>query len=116
MTGISPETLALLATEWFKAANRAVRLAQEVAPARLERERARISYSAGRISDALAAHGLRMHEFDGQPYSPALPPEPVNPEDFGSEEGLVVQETVEPTVLCNGRVLLRGKIVLAKGA
>lgn len=58
---------------------------------------------------------IRLEEFVGQPYSPSLPVEPVNPEDFDSEEGLVVHETIEPTILHNGRVLMRGKAVLAKG-
>jgi hypothetical protein len=116
MTDIAYDTLALLAAEWFKAANRALRITEEAAPGRLERERARIAYSTRRIEDALAEHGLRIHTFDGQPYSPALPAEPVNPEDFTSEEGLVVRETIEPTIVCESQILLRGKIVLAKGA
>ena len=110
------EALALLASEWFKAARRGVRIALEAAPSRLERERAQLAYSARRVSQALADSGMRIHEFDGQPYSPSLPVEPVNPEDFTNEEGLVVRETVEPTVLHEGRVVLRGRVVLAKGS
>jgi hypothetical protein len=115
MTNTFHDALALLATEWFRAARRAMRIAQEAAPARLERERAQLAYATGRVSDALTALDIRLHEFVGQPYSPALPVEPVNPEDFDSEEGLFVQETIEPTILHDGRVLMRGKVVLAKG-
>lgn len=86
--------LAVVATEWFSAMRRALRLS---------------------VGDALAACGVRLHLFDGQTYSPALPVEPVNPEDFDTEEGLVVRETIEPTVLHDGRVLLRGKVVLERG-
>src|SRR5689334_11056815 len=98
------DALALLAIEWFKAARRGVRITLEAAPTRLERERAQLAYSARRVAQALADNGMRIHEFDGQPYSPSLPVEPVNPEDFSCEEGLVVSETVEPTVLHDGQV------------
>jgi hypothetical protein len=108
------QALAMLATEWFKAARRALKLAIEAAPHRYERERAQLSYSHGRIQETLTLHGLRVHEFDGQPYSPSLPAEALNPEDFENEEGLVVAETVEPTVLLEGRILMRGKVVLKR--
>jgi hypothetical protein len=115
MTNTFHDALALLATEWFKAARRAMRIAQEAAPARLERERAQLAYAARSIGDALAGLDIRLYEFVGQPYSPSLPVEPVNPEDFDTEEGLVVRETIEPTILHDDRVLMRGKVVLAKG-
>ncbi len=108
--------LAMLATEWFKAARRVLKLAIEAAPHRYERERAQLSYSYGRIQETLTLQGIRIHEFDGQPYSPSLPAEALNPEDFENEEGLVVAETVEPTILLEGRILLRGKVVLKKRA
>jgi hypothetical protein len=106
--------LALVASEWFKSARRLMRLTQEASPARMERERAQLTYAQGRIDGALAKNGLRMITHEGEKFSPQLPVEPVNPEDFDSEEGLMVQETIEPTVLLHGRVVARGRVVLAK--
>ena len=109
-------TVILLVTEWWKSSRRLLRLVAEAAPERTERERAQLTYASRRIGEALAALDLRLVEHDGQPYSPAMPAEPVNPEDFATEEGLVVTDTVEPTVLRAGRILRRGKVVLkAKG-
>jgi hypothetical protein len=116
MTQTSHEALAIIASEWFRCSRRALRLAAEAAPARLERERAQHAYATQRVQDALTTHGLRLHDFSGSAYSPSLPVEPLNPEDFDTEEGLVVTETVEPTVLLDGKVLLRGKVVLGRGA
>jgi hypothetical protein len=118
MTALSDEgadALALLASEWFKTARRLSRLTIDAAPGRMERERAQLSYSHARVEEALARHGLRLILHDGLPFSPQIPAEPVNPEDFGSDEGLVVSETLEPTVIFNGRILARGLVVLAKG-
>ena len=122
--GASPEAspdgpdsaaLLLVATEWWKASRRLLRLTAEAAPGRMERERAQLTYASRRIGAALAAADLRMVEHDGQPYSPALPAEPVNPEDFDTDEGLFVADTIEPTILRAGRILLRGKVVLRAG-
>ena len=110
----SAQALALVASEWFKAARRLSRLVEEMAPARVERERAQAAYAFTRIEGALTSTGLRMVTHEGAEYSPQLPAEPVNPEDFETEEGLVVQETLEPTVLLEGRVIARGRVVLAK--
>jgi len=109
------EALALIATEWFKAARRIHKLTLESAPGRLERERAQLSFSERRVQDTLNAFDLRLVTYDGSEYSAQLPAEPVNPEDFANEEGLVVSETLEPTILHHGKVVLRGRVVLAEG-
>ena len=114
MSGRDPteDAVVLLATEWWKSSRRLLRLAAEAAPGRMERERAQAAYAARRIATALAGLGIRLADHDGQKYGPGVPAEPVNPEDFATEEGLVVAETIEPTVLRDGRILMRGKVVL----
>ena len=112
--GAAQPALLLLATEWWKSTRRLLRLAAEAAPDRVERERAQATYASRRITVALAELGLRLADHDGQPYSPSMPAEPVNPEDFDTEEGLVVAETIEPTVLLDGRIVQRGKVVLRR--
>ena len=106
--------IALLAAEWFKTARRLSRLTQEVAPGRLERARAQLTYSQRRVEETLEKFGIRLVTHDGTPFSPEVPAEPVNPEDFDTEEGLMVSETIEPTVIFDGRILARGLVVLRK--
>jgi hypothetical protein len=110
------QALALVASEWFKAARRLMRLTQETSPDRIERERAQLAYASSRINGVLSQSGLRMVTHEGTAFSPQLPAEPVNPEDFDNEEGLVVQETLEPTILLHGRVIARGRVVLARAS
>ena len=106
------DALLLLATEWWRTSRRLLRLAAEAAPERIERERSQFTYASRRIAAALAVLDVRLVEHDGQPYAPTLPAEPVNPEDFDTDEGLSVLDTVEPTILRSGRILRRGKVVL----
>ena len=108
------QALALLASEWFKAARRLSRLAQQAAPAQAERERAQLAYSRTVVNDALAEHGLRLVLHDGAAFTAQLPAEPVNPEDFDCEESLRVRETLEPTVIHAGRIVARGRVVLER--
>lgn len=110
------DAVLLLATEWWKSTRRLLRLAAEAAPEKTERERAQATYAARRIGTALSALDLRLVDHDNQPYSPALPAEPVNPEDFATEENLQVAETIEPTVMRAGRILRRGKVVLRQAS
>lgn len=108
------QLMAVLVSEWFKTARRLARLAEVAAPGHKERERAQLLYSEGRVETALAELGIRLVKHDGARFSPELPAEPVNPEDFNTEEGLVVIETLEPTVIHNGRVVARGRVVLSR--
>jgi len=106
--------LALVASEWFKTARRLARFANEAPSGRVERERAQLAYSRNRIETLLAQSGLLMVTHDGISYTSQLPPEPMNPEDFETDEGLIVKETLEPTVIYDGRVIVRGQVVLGK--
>lgn len=106
--------LAVLASEWFKTARRLSRITQQATPTHAERERAQIAYSKTLVEDALAENGIRLVTYEGVPFTPQLPAEPINPEDFGSEEELRVHETLEPTVVQEGRVIARGRVVLER--
>jgi hypothetical protein len=110
------EALAILATEWFKAARRMTRIARGFAPTQFDRERAQLAYSERRVEDTLSACGMRIVTYDGSEFSSQLPAEPINPEDFENEDDLAVIETLEPTVLHDGRIVLRGRVVLGRRA
>ena len=114
MNDAERDAILLLAAEWWKSHRRLLRLVAETAPERIERERAQANYAARRIGTALEALGIRLADHTGQAYSPALPAEPVNPEDFDTDEGLTVAETLEPTILLEGRIVRRGKVILRK--
>ena len=109
------EAVAIIASEWFKTNRRLARLTTEAAPSRLERERAQLLFSRNRVEAALAGVGVRLVTHEGSDFGPEIPAEPVNPEDFDTDEGLVVSETLEPTVVHDGRIVARGRVVLARG-
>jgi hypothetical protein len=115
MTDSFHNALALVATGWFKAARRARRIAERrrqpewngsarSAPTRRD--------TSGRSSpDSTSAWRSSW----ASPILPSCLSSRLIPEDFDTEKGLVARETIDPTILHDGRVLMRGKVVLAKG-
>jgi hypothetical protein len=114
MVGNSEETICLLASEWWKASFRLLRLVRDAAPTRAQREAATAEYAYRRIEDALNGHGIQLVDHNGKMYGPSMAAEPVNPEDFAGEEDLIVLDTIEPTIMRNGTIIRRGKVVIGK--
>jgi hypothetical protein len=108
-------TMARLAVELWKllrAFERAVPLLPNEHQARSQ---AQLRFSAGRLESFLAESGLVLAVFDGRPFEPNLPLSAVNGDEYAGVDGLVVQQTIEPAIVCDGRVLLMGKVIIGKG-
>ena len=69
----------------------------------------------GRLDAILGARGLRLIAYVDEPYSPNLPVTVANADEFQGNEGLVIAETLEPTLLADGRVVAMGKVILKQG-
>jgi hypothetical protein len=108
------EAVSILATEHWRAVRRWHKVVVAHAPDQLQRETAQMRYGLERVEQALAAMGVRAVTFDRQEFGPQLPAEPVNLEEFAGEDHLVVADTIEPTIVHDGRIVARGKIVVAK--
>lgn len=72
-------------------------------------------YCTGRFKSLSAELGFKVVEYEGAIYSANLPVVVVNVDDFTTNEGLVVRQTIEPTVVYEGRVVYMGKVILAEG-
>lgn len=66
--------------------------------------------SIARIDDAFAEYRVTFVEHEGQPYDPGLQVEVLHARDGDGK--LVVVETIRPTVLLDGRILLQGQVVI----
>ncbi len=76
---------------------------------------AQLRYAQGRLKAILEENGLRLISYDQSPYSPNLPVTVVNEDDVYGNEGLVIEETLEPTILAHGNVVTMGKVILKQG-
>jgi hypothetical protein len=106
--------LAELAVECWRLLRLAERLIREQPRDRQAAARAQARYVRGRLDAILGGRGLRLISYDGERYVPGLPVTIGNADELEGNEGLVVADTLEPTLLTDDRVIAMGKVILSK--
>lgn len=107
--------LADLTVECWRLLRLGERLVRDQAADRQPRALAQLRYVRGRLDAILGARGLRLIAYVDEPYSPNLPVTVANADEFQRNEGLVIADTLEPTLLVDGRVVAMGKVILKQG-
>ncbi len=75
----------------------------------------KINWFERKLETSLEECGYKLVSFEGQPYTPGIPPTAINLEDFEPEDELYINQTIEPTILDkDGRILKSGIISLTK--
>ena len=67
-----------------------------------------------KIESCLADAGMRLVSLDGQPFDTGTAATPLNGEDFGPHDILIVAETIEPTVMSDSGLVRMGSVMLKK--
>lgn len=71
-------------------------------------------FHANKIKELADKMQLQLKVFDGIDYSEGLPITPLNADEFASAENLVIEQTIEPTVITsNGDIVRQGTVILA---
>jgi hypothetical protein len=81
-------------------------------PEQRAKHTAQLRYALSRLDAIAGEAGLRLVQYDGQPYVANLPVAVVNGDEFKRDESLEIEQTLEPTVLVGGEVRAMGKVVL----
>jgi hypothetical protein len=105
-------SLAALAIEFWRLAKIHERAVSEQPVDRQARGLAQLRYALGRLGSILQESGIRLIVYDGQEYEPNLPVSVVNSEEVSGAEKLVVERTIEPTLVADGKILSMGKVAL----
>jgi hypothetical protein len=103
-----------LTTEYWRLLKVAERALADSHTDRAASVSAQLRYSAGRLLAICAEGGLRLIAYDREPYQPNLPVTVANPDDASSVEDMVVERTVEPTIIADGQLVAMGKVLLKK--
>jgi hypothetical protein len=78
-------------------------------------ERASLRHAVRRLSETLRELAIEAVDFVGRIYDPGMVPEVVEViECRGSPEGMVVEETISPTVTWRGNVIKSGQIIVKR--
>jgi hypothetical protein len=73
---------------------------------------AQLRYSIARLVTILQENGIRLIAYEGQYYEPNLPVSVVNSDEVSGADKLVIDRTIEPTLVANGKVLSMGKVAV----
>ena len=106
--------LARLAVDYWKLLRAFERLVADVSPEQAAKVEAQWRFSSSRLHAVLNEQGLVAASFDGQPYEPNLPVTAINTVEVAGQERLVIEQTIEPAIIDNTKVLLMGKVVLKR--
>lgn len=114
--GLNEKGFANLAIELWKLIRSFEQALQMLPLDKQQKVKAQVRFSYNRLLSLLDDADLRMVSFDGKPFEPNLPVTAVNADDFdGVTENLVVKQTIEPAVVKETKVLVFGKVTLARG-
>ena len=67
-----------------------------------------------KVEDSLTDAGMRIVNVEGHSYDPGMAATPVNIEEFGSDDTLVVEQMLEPIVMGPESVVRTGTVRLRK--
>lgn len=73
------------------------------------------NFHVGKINEIAASVQIGIRNFEGKDYDDGLPVTPLNLDEFGKDDILFIQQTIEPTIMSvDGEVIRNGSVILAK--
>lgn len=75
---------------------------------------ARLRWFLKRTEEVLDASGLRIVNVEGHPFDPGVAATPLNIEEFGPEDGLEVEQMLEPIIMSGERLVRTGTVLLRR--
>jgi hypothetical protein len=110
------EILIKLTTEYWRLLKLTERTVADMQNERTASVAAQLRYSMSQLTAICAEGGLKLLSYDREPYVPNMPVTVANSDESDSLDELIVERTVEPTIIANGRVVAMGKVFLKKRA
>jgi hypothetical protein len=110
------EALIKLTTEYWRLLKLTERTVTDMQNERAASFAAQLRYSMSRLTTICAEGGLKLISYDREPYAPNLPVTVANSDETHSADDLIVERTVEPTIIADGQIVAMGKVFLKKRA
>jgi hypothetical protein len=71
-------------------------------------------YYLKRLEEHLGSFGFRIVNLEGQPYDPGMAATALNITDFGRDDGLMVDQMIEPIIMGDAGLVKTGAIMVRK--
>jgi hypothetical protein len=108
------EALIKLTTEYWRLLKLTERTVAEMQNEKTASITAQLRYSMSRLTTICAEAGLTLVSYDREPYVPNLPITVANSDETDSSDDLIVERTVEPTIIAGGHVVAMGRVIVKK--
>ena len=108
----SPDIVPKFALEMWKMLRAFERSLADLPEEKASKRTAQYRYSKGRLEALLEIAQIRILTFEGQKFTPNLPVSPVNADEMIDLHDLVVESTLEPTIVGDNMILYVGKVLL----
>lgn len=115
MKPLSEDAFAKLAVDHWRLIRVLARLVDRLPQESQARVAAQARFAGSQLEALVKDQGLTLVTFEGRAFDPSLPVTAINADDFVGASALVVSETVEPTVMVDGRVIQLGKVLVSQG-
>lgn len=73
-----------------------------------------VRYFQKKVEDSLNSTGLKLVNVEGHPFDPGMAVSPLNIEDFAADENLIVDQMVEPIIMCPDGIKKHGTVMLRR--
>jgi hypothetical protein len=110
------DALIKLTTEYWRLLKLTERTIADMQTEKTASVAAQLRYSMSRLSAICADGGLKLISYDREPYVPNLPVTVANSDETETTDELIVERTVEPTIIADGQVVAMGKVFVKKRA
>ena len=106
--------LLTLAVESWRYGRAGKRLLTKLDESEQRRHQRQLRWFQKKVEDSLSEVRMRIVNIEGQAFDPGMAATPLNIEDFGSDDTLVVEQMLEPIVMGPGGVIRTGTVTLKK--
>ena len=107
-------SLSALSVECWRLAMSFEKAISDLPEGKAQRYASQLRFSRMQLETIVAAHGLRLVTFDGEAFHDGLPTSADNLADFDEGCELVVQKTLEPTIIKDMNVVSKGRVLVAE--
>lgn len=90
------------------------RMLRKMDPLDASRYASQYAWFRKKVDEAVEKAGMHLVSVEGQPFDPGMAVTPLNIDEFGADEALIVQRMIEPIVMHEGKVCRTGVVMLRR--
>lgn len=108
------ESLIDIASELFRFRQVFYRMARKMELEDQNKYSSQFSWFSKKVTQALDNADITVLDLTNKTYDPGMAVTPLNLEDFGVDDPLVIEQMIEPVIMCRGHLVKTGTVVLGR--